>query len=68
VFWFTACLRLCYFGPEPGDSVFVRNVGIALRNYMAPKPKTTPTSINAMFAHVLFIHKRIKQNKKTTNE
>jgi len=37
--------QLCHFRPEDGDSMFLRNVGIDLRNHTAPKPKTTPTSL-----------------------
>jgi hypothetical protein len=33
-----------YFSPEDGDSMFLGNVGIYLRVYTAPKPRTTKTT------------------------
>jgi hypothetical protein len=32
------------FSPEYGDSMFLRNVGVDLRDYTAPKPKTASVS------------------------
>jgi hypothetical protein len=34
----------CRYSPEHGDSMFLRNAGIDLRNHTAPKPNTTPIS------------------------
>jgi hypothetical protein len=31
--------HLCHFRPEDGDSMFLRNVGIDLRNHTAPHPR-----------------------------
>jgi hypothetical protein len=36
--------QLCHYSPEDGNSMFLRNVGIDLRNQTASKPKTTLTS------------------------
>jgi len=33
-------LAICSFSPEDGDSMFLRNVEIDLRNHTAPKSKT----------------------------
>jgi hypothetical protein len=36
---------LSHFRPEDGDSMFLRNVDIYLRDYTAPKRRRTATSI-----------------------
>jgi hypothetical protein len=33
----------CHSSPEDGDSMFLRNVGVYIRNHTARKPKRTPT-------------------------
>jgi hypothetical protein len=39
------------FGPEDGDSMFLRNVGTYRRVYMEPKPRKT-SSFMTMFTRV----------------
>jgi hypothetical protein len=53
-FYFTPCpapvsvasstSNLCHFNTEDADCIFIRIVGIDLRNHMAPKPKTISSS------------------------
>jgi hypothetical protein len=39
-------------------SMFLQNFGINLQNYMAPKPKTTPTPYSMLIFPVLFVFMR----------
>jgi hypothetical protein len=36
--------QLCHFSPKDGDSMYLRNTGICLRKYTAPKSNTLPSS------------------------
>jgi hypothetical protein len=42
--YYPSTYNLCYFSPEDED-MFLRNVGICLQKYTAPKLKTTPASL-----------------------
>lgn len=41
--YYPSSSQFCNLSPEDGASIFLRNVGIALRNYAASKPKSITT-------------------------
>jgi hypothetical protein len=45
--------QLYHFNPVDGDSIFLRNFGIDLRNHTELNPKTTPTSLPDMLLKVI---------------